>query len=459
VPKDPAQTQPQTELDAVWDAVQRELRSEVTEVTFHIWLQPLEPAALLGGTLFVRAPEHIRTWVEERFRPLLALAAKRAGSALRGVEVVDADWDAPTTSSSSSPADEQQQAATGLNPRYTFDQFVICDGNRLGHAAALAVAEMPAQAYNPLFIHGKPGLGKTHLLHAIGNYVQAYGDDLAVRYATVEEFTAAFVSAMRAKDNQAFRERFRSADVLLIDDIQFLAEKMRTEEEFFHTFNSLYESGAQLVIASDRKPRELGVLEARLQERFEHGLVAELEPPDFEARMAILRKRARVDSIAEVADETLAEVARYVNASVRSLEGALIRVVAYASLRGERATPGLARQVLERLYPRSEDDNGDCTIEQIQEAAADLFDISRAQILARDRTPHVSFARQIAMYVARELTDETLPAIGRGFGGRNHTTVLHAHRRVAADMGRDPRTFEAVGALRARVGERPDDRA
>jgi chromosomal replication initiator protein len=459
VPKDPAQTQPQTELDAVWDAVQRELRSEVTEVTFHIWLQPLEPAALLGGTLFVRAPEHIRTWVEERFRPLIATAAKRAGSALRGVEVVDADWDAPTTSSSSSPADEQQQAATGLNPRYTFDQFVICDGNRLGHAAALAVAEMPAQAYNPLFIHGKPGLGKTHLLHAIGNYVQAYGDDLAVRYATVEEFTAAFVSAMRAKDNQAFRERFRSADVLLIDDIQFLAEKMRTEEEFFHTFNSLYESGAQLVIASDRKPRELGVLEARLQERFEHGLVAELEPPDFEARMAILRKRARVDSIAEVADETLAEVARYVNASVRSLEGALIRVVAYASLRGERATPGLARQVLERLYPRSEDDNGDCTIEQIQEAAADLFDISRAQILARDRTPHVSFARQIAMYVARELTDETLPAIGRGFGGRNHTTVLHAHRRVAADMGRDPRTFEAVGALRARVGERPDDRA
>jgi chromosomal replication initiator protein len=457
VPQDAAQTQPHTELDAVWDAVQRELRSEVTEVTFHIWLQPLEPAALLGGTLFVRAPEHIRTWVEERFRPLLGAAAKRAGPALRGVEVVDSDWDAPATSTFSSPGDEQQQAATGLNPRYTFDQFVICDGNRLGHAAALAVAEMPAQAYNPLFIHGKPGLGKTHLLHAIGNYVQAYGDDLAVRYATVEEFTAAFVKAMRSKDNQAFRERFRSADVLLIDDIQFLAEKMRTEEEFFHTFNSLYESGAQLVIASDRKPRELGILEARLQERFEHGLVAELEPPDFEARMAILRKRARVDAIAEVADETLAEVARYVNASVRSLEGALIRVVAYASLRGERATPGLARQVLERLYPHSEE-NGACTIEQIQEAAAALFDVSRAQILARDRTPHVSFARQIAMYVTRELTDETLPAIGRGFGGRNHTTVLHAHRRVAADMGRDPRTFEAVGALRARIGERSADR-
>jgi chromosomal replication initiator protein len=263
---------------------------------------------------------------------------------------------------------------------------------------------------------------------------------------------------MRDKDNRAFRERFRGADVLLIDDIQFLAEKMKTEEEFFHTFNALYESGAQLVIASDRKPRDIGVVEARLQERFEHGLVAELEPPDFEARMAILRKRARIDSLAEVADDTLAEVARYVNASVRSLEGALIRVVAYASLRGERATPGLARQVLERLYPHSEQDEA-YTVDQIQEAAADLFEISRAQLLARDRTPHVSFARQVAMYVARELTDETLPAIGRDFGGRNHTTVLHAHRRIAADMVRDQHTLEAVEALRSRVGERSPDRA
>src|SRR3954468_4962827 len=449
--------QPQNELDSIWDAVQHELRSEVTEVTFHIWLQPLEPAALLGGTLFVRAPDHIRTWVEERFRPLIATAAKRTGSVLRGVEVVDSDWQTPTADASA-PIAGAQQASTGLNPRYTFDQFVICDGNRLGHAAALAVAEMPAQAYNPLFIHGKPGLGKTHLLHAIGNYVLAYGDNLAVRYATVEEFTAAFVSAMRDKDNRAFRERFRGADVLLVDDIQFLAEKMKTEGEFFHTFNALDEAGAQLVIASDRKPRDVGLFEARLLERFEHGLVAELEPPDFDARMAILRKRARVDSLAEVADETLAEVARYVNASVRSLEGALIRVVAYASLRGERPTPSLARQVLERLYPRGEEDNS-CTVEQIQEAAADIFGISRAQLLARDRTPRVALARQVAMYIARELTDETLPAIGRSFGGRNHTTVLHAHRRIAAELGSDKDTADAVDALRTRLGERSADRA
>jgi chromosomal replication initiator protein len=264
---------------------------------------------------------------------------------------------------------------------------------------------------------------------------------------------------MRNKDNRAFRERFRSADLLLIDDIQFLAEKMKTEEEFFHTFNALYESGAQLVIASDRKPRDIGVLETRLLERFEHGLVAELEPPDFEARLAILRKRARVDSLAEVADETLAEVARYVNASVRSLEGALIRVVAYASLRGQQPTPALAREVLERLYPHARAPEEACTVEQVQEAAADIFGVSRDQLLARDRTPRVSFARQVAMYVARELTDATLPAIGRSFGGRNHTTVLHAHRRITADMTSHQDTVEAVDALRARLGERSTDRA
>jgi chromosomal replication initiator protein len=455
VPEDPSQPEPKGELLSVWDAVQRELRAEVTEVTFHIWLQPLEPAALLAGTLYVRAPEHIRTWVEERFRPLLRAAADRVGT-VRGVEVVAAGWDPPATEPAHQPTRVEQRASTGLNPRYTFDQFVICDGNRLGHAAALAVAEMPAQAYNPLFIHGRPGLGKTHLLHAIGNYVQTYGDGLTVRYATVEEFTAAFVKAMRNKDNRAFRERFRGADVLLVDDIQFLTDKMKTEEEFFHTFNALYEAGSQLVLASDRKPRDIGVFEARLQERFEHGLVAELEPPDFEARMAILRKRARVDALQGVADDTLAEVAQYVNASVRSLEGALVRVVAYASLRGEHATPRLARQVLERLYSRSNE--GPCTLEQIQEAAADLFGVSRDDLLARDRTPHVAFARQVAMYVARELTDETLPAIGRGFGGRNHTTVLHAYRRIATDIAHNQHTLEAVDALRARVGEHPADR-
>jgi chromosomal replication initiator protein len=435
----------------VWESVREQMRADVTEVTFHIWLEPLELAAVAGGTLFVRAPEHVRTWVEDRFHGVIAAAAERAAG-IRCVELVDHDWEPPSVAEGATAT-----RAPGLNPRYTFDQFVICDGNRLAHAAALSVAEMPAQAYNPLFIHGKPGLGKTHLLHAIGNYVQAYGGGLTVRYATVDEFTSGFVRAVRGGDTERFRERFRDVDVLLVDDVQFLAEKLRTEEEFFHTFNALYDSGSQLVVTSDRRPRDIEKLAERLRERFEHGLIAELEPPDFDARMAILRKRARLDGIEGVADETLAEVATHVPYSVRTLEGALVRVVAYASLRGDHPSPALAREVLERLHPRGAGARSH-TVDEIQEEAAEAFGVSREDLLARDRTPRVAFARQVAMYLVRELTDETLPAIGRRFGGRNHTTVLHAHKRIAAEMATDSETHDAVESLRRRLDEPEADR-
>ena len=442
------------ELGQAWGAVRAQLRVEVTEVTFHIWLEPLEPAALIGGTLYVRAPEHVRTWVEERFHPLIATAARRA-LAVADVRIVDHDWEPPRV-----PITEPSIRAerSGLNPRYTFDQFVICDGNRLGHAAALSTAEMPAQAYNPLFLHGRPGLGKTHLLHAIGNYVEAYGGGMTVRYATAEEFTSGFVRAAMSGDTGAFRNRFRDVDVLLVDDVQFLAEKLKTEEEFFHTFNALYDAGKQLVVTSDRRPRDMAALETRLRERFEHGLIAELEPPTFEARMAILRKRARLDSLDGVSEETLAEVAHHVTSSVRQLEGALIRVVAYASLRGENASPQLAREVLERLHPRAAQPH-EHTVDEIQAAAAVTFGITQEQLLARDRTPRVAFARQVAMYMARELTKETLPAIGRRFGGRNHTTVLHAHKRIAQEMARDDETLGAVESLRRHLDEPEADRS
>ena len=443
-------------LEGAWEAVRGTLRTEVTEVTFHIWLAPLEPAALVGDTLFVRAPEHIRTWVEERFAALIRRAASTVGAA-GAVEIVGDGWEPPEDAGELGHAARDHVPAAGLNPRYTFDQFVICDGNRLGHAAGLAVAEMPSQAYNPLFIHGRPGLGKTHLLHAIGNYVQAYGGGLTVRYATVEEFTAEFVRSVRGGDTRQFRDSFRGVDVLLIDDIQFLAEKMKTEEEFFHTFNSLYEAGSQLVITSDRKPRDMEGLETRLRERFEHGLVCELEPPGFDARMAILRKRSRLDSLHNVSDDTLAEIAAHVNTSVRTLEGALIRVVAYGSLRGEPITPELARQVLERLYPQPVTQA--CSVDEIQRVAADHFGVSREELLAHDRRPHVVYARQVAMFLARELTDATLPAIGKGFGGRNHSTVLHAHRRISDELGRESSAAKAVDMLRARLTNPSDDRA
>ena len=449
---------PATDLPRVWDEVVRELRTEVTDSTFHIWLQPLAAAACGGGTLFVRAPDHIRSWVEERFAGVIRRAAVRAGVAA-AVQVVDDRWTAPEPAEAdprlAARATVEDEDEAGLNPRYTFDQFVICDGNRLAHGAALAAAEQPGQAYNPLFLHGPPGLGKTHLLHAIGNYVREYGDGMRVRYATVDTFTGDFVRAVKTGNTRAFRARFRDADVLLVDDVQFLAEKLKTEEEFFHTFNALYESGSQLVITSDRSPRDIGALEARLRERFECGLVASLEAPDFEARMAILQNRARLDAIGGVPEETLAEIARRVTSSVRALEGALIRVVAYASLRGDDPGPELAARVLGTLYgaPAS---GGGSSLAEIQTAAAEALEVTPESLIAHDRRPKVALARQIAMYLAREMTDASLPAIGRHFGGRNHSTVLHAHRRVAGD-DRDT-TRQAVDRARRALGADRADR-
>jgi chromosomal replication initiator protein len=319
------------------------------------------------------------------------------------------------------------------------------------------VAEQPAQAYNPLFIYGPPGLGKTHLLHAIGNYVRLHGQGLTVRYATIEAFTNEFVAAVRGTGAEAFKRRFREPDVLLIDDVQFLADKTRTKEEFFHSFNALYESGRQLVITSDQSPGDLDRVEARLQERFGSGLVAELTSPDLEARTAILRKRCGLDSVHEVDDDTVLEIARSVPASVRVLEGALIRVVAYASLKGRPATPELAREVLSRLYPGPAEVHS-CTQAGIQAATAEAFGVSPAALLAQDRRPRTALARQVAMYLVRELTDESLPSIGAGFGGRNHSTVLHALRRVPQRMDTDTEVRAAVDKLRAGLGGGRTDR-
>jgi chromosomal replication initiator protein len=441
-----------TDLTTTWDGIRRELRAEVPDFTFHIWLDPLELAARRGGRLFVRAPDHIRTWVEQRYLPLLTGAAGRVLGSDATLEIVDGDWRASDDTQHSAHVASPPGDESFLNPKYTFDQFVIGDGNRLAHGAALAVAEQPGQTYNPLFIHGAPGLGKTHLLHAIGNYVAAYGGGLTVRYATVEMFTSEFTTAIRNGGNMStFRERFRHADVLLIDDVQFLADKLRTEEEFFHTFNALYESGSQLVLTSDRRPADIDALEARLRERFACGLIAELEPPSTAVRLAILRTRARLDALHGVPDETLAEIAAHVTSSIRALEGALIRVVAYASLRGETPTPELARTLLARLYPRPA--TAAPTLEDIQIATAEALHVPREALLAHDRRPKVSFARQVAMYLSRELTDESLPAIGRGFGGRNHSTVMHAHRRIAASLTSDADTARAVDGVRGRLDQ------
>jgi chromosomal replication initiator protein len=432
------------ELEPIWREIRAELREQTPDLKFHIWLEPLELAGAAGSTLYVRAPEHIRTWVSQRYLPLLRDAACRRFDVGAAVEIVGESWQPPELPAASAGAAATPPPRAGLNPKYSFEQFVIGDANRFAHAASLAVAELPAQAYNPLFLHGAPGLGKTHLLHAIGNYVERYGSGLRVRYATVEEFTGEFVDAVRGGTTGEFKRAFREVDVVLIDDVQFLAHKERTREEFFHLFNSLRDSGRQLVMTSDRSPEELADLEERLIERFRSGLVVELEPPSADVRRAILRKRARIDGV-EVADSVLEEIAGRVTSSVRALEGALIRVVAYASLRGEAPTPELARRALKRLG--GEGGSGRCTFDEILDAAASQFGVSREALSGRSRRPDVATARHVAMYLAHELSGRNYSQIAREMR-RDPSTVLHAVNRMSLQLGSDPELRGAVDKLR-----------
>ncbi|HEX2161091.1 MAG TPA: chromosomal replication initiator protein DnaA [Thermoleophilaceae bacterium] len=435
------------QLEPIWDRVRTEMRRDVADFKFHIWLDPLELVGVDRQTLFVRAPDHIRSWVRDRYLPLVREAAERGYAPGAVVEIVDEQWTA-----SDGVGEPPQTAApdtdSALNPKYTFEQFVIGKGSRFAHAAALSVAEMPGQAYNPLFIHGRPGLGKTHLLHAIGNYVQRYGSGLSVRYATVEQFTNEFVDALRARDTQAFKERFRGVDVLLLDDVQFLADKARTEEELFHTFNELHDSGRQLVMTSDRSPAELQGVAERLSERFGSGLVVSVDPPDFHVRRAILEKRARLDAV-DASPDLVSEIAGRVTTSVRALEAALIQVVAYASLRGEQPTPDIARKLLDKLGPDRR--TAKPSVDDVVTATASLFGLTANQLVARDRRPDVARARKVAIYLARELTGKSLPEIGRRLGGRDHSTILAAVRSLSGDIERDSELAQAVDKLKRQL--------
>lgn len=429
------------QLEAIWERVREELRREVADFTFHIWLSPLELAGIRGQVLFVRAPDHLRTVIRDRYLPLVLSAAQRGFAPGALVEIVDGEW-RPQPTEGALP----HGGDSGLNPRYTFEQFVIGEENRFAHGAALAVAELPGHTYNPLFIHGEPGLGKTHLLHAIGNLVLRHGSGLTVRYATGEEFTTAFVGAVRRDgEMQAFKERFRGVDVLLLDDVQFLAEKVKTEEELFHTFNVLKESGRQLVMTSDRSPTELDGLERRLGERFASGLVVGIGAPDLHVRLAILQSRARIDGL-ELPPELLSEIAQTVTRSVRGLEAALVQVVAYASLRGEPATPELAARVLRRLH--KERPTQACSVDDIVNGTAARFGVSPKAVMARDRRAHVVTTRKVAMRLVRDLTAQSLPQIGRTFGGRDHTTILSALRSLDRDIAADPALAAIVDSLR-----------
>ncbi len=448
----PAQSQP---LPA-WRTIRTELRQQVGDSMYEIWLAPIEVKGWDGELLLLEAPAATRSWVSDRFGRVLEHCAQR----ILGTN---------TRISLESGEPHQQSRATApippvggpdsgpFNPRHSFEQFIIGAGNRLAHGASLAVAELPGQAYNPLFLYAPPGLGKTHLLHAIGNYVLAFGGGATVRYATAESFTNDFITALGSRSLSVFKHAYRDADVLLIDDVQFLASKARTEEEFFHTFDALYEAGRQLVLTCDRLPRSLLEIEARLRERFEAGLVADIAPPDHATRVAILRKRAALDGVS-VADPAVLElIADRVTTNIRALEGALIRVVAYHSLTQRPIDVTLATEVMDAMYPLS--GSASPSIADVQVVVAAHHSLTVAELISPARTARVAWPRQLAIHLARELTGASLQAIGEAFGGRNHGTVLHACKRVSERLAGDQYIADELHELSTEISSLGADRA
>jgi chromosomal replication initiator protein len=425
------------ELDALWRATQDRLRASVPESTFRLWLEPLEAAAADGDTLYLTAPEGIRAWAERRYASLIAEALADSETPLHRVSF------APTEAVDN-PGSEVGRVE--LNPSYTFDRFVIGPSNRLAHGAALAVAEAPSEAYNPLFLHGPPGLGKTHLLAAIANYLATNAPGLSVRYTTAESFTNEFVTALRSSGAEAFKARYRDIDVLLIDDVQFLEGKPATEEEFFHTFNALHEAGSQLILSADRIPSELSTLASRLRDRFEWGLTVAVEPPNLATRLTVLRHLVKESGV-EIADSgALTELANRIDANVRQLHGALTRVIAHASLMARPVSSELIAEVIPRA--RSIEAT---SVEEIQQQVAERFGISRAELVGSSRAATPLRARQVAIFLTRELTDLSLPQIGRLYGGRDHSTVLNSLRRIEAGLAEDPKLSERVQELRGAI--------
>ncbi len=445
--------------ESLWSDVSGRLRSALNDTTYGTWFA--HTAGLgLDDTRFVLAVpnDFTRDWIEGHFLELISAAIRDITGRARAVELQVTDV-AQALAEPATPAAPRvapverlvphRPESGGFNAKYTFDSFVIGSSNRFAHAAALAVAEAPAQAYNPLFIYGSTGLGKTHLLQAVAQYVSEHSREMSVRYVTSETFMNDFINSLRDKRIEGFKQRYRTYDVLLIDDVQFFEHKERIQEEFFHTFNSLYEAGSQIVMSSDRPPRDIATLEERLRSRFEWGLITDIQPPDLETRIAILRKKVKTDGIHVPEPEVLTFIAGRVSTNIRELEGALTRVVAFSSLTGRTMSVELSQDVLKDVFPQGE--AAEVSIKRIQDLVAERFSLSLEELCGDKRSQNIVYPRQVAMYLSRELTDSSLPKIGKEFGGRDHTTVIHATSKIARLIREDRSVYNLVQELTARV--------
>jgi chromosomal replication initiator protein len=455
-----ASVEHQVELSAedLWEEISGRLREALSDGTYSKWFGDVHDLADEGDTLVLTVPsEFTRDWIEGHFLGLIGAAVRDITGTERPLKLRVAD-DRDASKEGRAGDDDVvpmvqrvpgRPESGGFNAKYTFDSFVIGSSNRFAHAAALAVAEAPAQAYNPLFIYGSTGLGKTHLLQAVAQYVAEHSSELSVRYVTSEAFVNDFINSLRDKRIEGFKQRYRAYDVLLIDDVQFFEGKERFQEEFFHTFNSLYEAGSQIVLSSDRPPRDIATLEERLRSRFEWGLITDIQPPDLETRIAILRKKVKVDGIHVHDEQVLTFIAGRVSTNIRELEGALTRVVAFSSLTGRPMTVELAQDVLRDVFPQGE--AAEVSIKRIQDLVAERFSLSLEELCGEKRSQNIVYPRQVAMYLSRELTDSSLPKIGKEFGGRDHTTVIHATSKISRLIREDRSVYNLVQELTARV--------
>jgi chromosomal replication initiator protein len=420
-------------LKNIWQRTLDLLRNELTEISFDTWIKTIEPQTISPDTIELRvSTDFFKGILESRYYDLIKNAVKQVTSKEYSLKITTPSEDMPNKSSAGSDSilgDENYSSV--LNPKYTFDTFVIGNSNRLAHAASVAVAEAPAKAYNPLFIYGGVGLGKTHLMHAIGHYIMGQFASSRVLYVSSEKFTNELINAIRDDTNEAFRNKYRNIDVLLIDDIQFIGGKERTQEEFFHTFNALYEADKQIIISCDKPPKEIITLEERLRSRFEWGLIADIQPPDLETRIAILRKKAQLENLT-IPSDVIAFIADKIASNIRELEGALNRVIAYSSLTENEISIELAKEALKEILSANASKVIDSAL--IMETVSRYFDIKTEDFKSKKRSRDISFPRQIAMFLCRELTDMSLPKIGDEFGGRDHTTVLHAYEKISSDM-------------------------
>ncbi len=432
-------------LDSLWERLLTALEGHGTGTALESWLRTCRLVAMDSDHLRVAVPnKYTRDWLLQNHGESLETAARKV---LGGNPRVSFEVERETPTAGPAPRAARDTPApvlsSGLSPRYTFDSFVVGNSNQFAQAACQAVAELPSKAYNPLFIYGGVGLGKTHLLHAVGHQLGRLYPTLRLLYLSTERFTNELINAIRYDRTAEFRGRYRNIDLLLIDDIQFISGKERTQEEFFHTFNDLYEAHRQIVVSSDSPPKEIPDIEERLRSRFEWGLIADIQPPDFETRVAILKKKAELERV-RLPDEAAYLIARRIKANIREIEGSLTRMIAFCSLSGREMSVELAQDVLADLWGEEEKI---ITIEHIQRKTADFFTIKLTDLRAKNRTKTVAFPRQIAMYLARQLTHASLAEVGRAFGGKDHTTVIHAVAKIEALLLEDPKFKKILDSL------------